>query len=250
MHFLVFQHASVEHPGIFRDFWREAGVTWTAVELDEGENIPSQLAGFDAMVVMGGPMDTWQTDKHPWLIPEVEAIRSFVCDLGRPFLGVCLGHQLLAEATGGKVGLALSSEVGPCRVDLTAACASDRLFEGLPSPLTTFQWHSAEVRSLPSNSVVLARTDACGVQAFRFGDRAWGLQFHAEVTSETVDDWGRIPEYATSLEDVLGPSAGERLAYETLELLPEFARTARHFSDRFLNCVKELRANPNTRERA
>src|SRR3972149_7849453 len=96
MKFLVLQHLAVEHPGVLRDFWHDAGVTWDAVELDEGEAIPSDLAGYDAMIAMGGPMDVWQEDAHPWLKTEKAAIRDWVVGRGGPFPGICLGHQLLA----------------------------------------------------------------------------------------------------------------------------------------------------------
>ena len=238
MNFLVFQHVDVEHPGIFRDFWREAGITWTPVELDAGEPIPTDLSRYDALVVMGGPMDVWQTDRHPWLNPEIAAIRSFVRDLGKPFLGVCLGHQLLAEALGGKCGPARAPEVGPWPVNLTDAGLEDPLFAGLPTPLGTFQWHGAEVTRLPPGATVLASTPLCDVQAMRWREHAWGMQFHSEITAETVDDWQRIPEYAQSLEDTLGPGAGERLARDTLALLPGFAATARHLNDNFLAAVR------------
>jgi GMP synthase-like glutamine amidotransferase len=238
MHFLVFQHATVEHPGIFRDFWRKGGIEWTAVELDEGQPIPSDLERYDALIVMGGPMDVWQHEQHPWLTPEIAAIHKFVVSLDRPYLGVCLGHQLLAAALGGRVALAEESEVGPCSVRLTSAAHEDALLRGLASPLTTFQWHSAEVKTLPAAVVVLAETDACRIQAFRFGPSAYGLQFHAEITTETVDDWRRIPEYRRSLEETLGHNASERLAVKTLALLPELNATARCLSDRFVEIVR------------
>ncbi len=100
MRFLVFQHLAVEHPGVFRDFFVEAGIEWDVVELDEGQPIPD-LNDYDALWVMGGPMDVWEVDDHPWLVAEKAAIREAVNDRGMPFLGCCLGHQLLANALGG-----------------------------------------------------------------------------------------------------------------------------------------------------
>jgi GMP synthase-like glutamine amidotransferase len=247
VHFLVFQHVDVEHPGIFRDFWRSAGVRWSVVELDAGDVIPQDLTAYDALVVMGGPMDVWQREEHPWLTPEIAAIRKFVVELERPYLGVCLGHQLLALALNGEVALAAQSEVGPSPVRLTPDHTNDPLLRDFPSPLTTFQWHSAEIKTLPADAVVLAETDACKVQAFRWGECAFGLQFHAEITAETVADWGRIPAYKCSLESALGPGASERLAVQTLALLPEFNRTARTLSDRFLDVVRRHHGLISTR---
>jgi GMP synthase-like glutamine amidotransferase len=241
VHFLVFQHVAVEHPGIFRDFWKDAGVRWSAIELDEGEPIPKDLTAFDALIVMGGPMDVWQREKYPWLTPEIAAIREFVVDLGRPFLGVCLGHQLLAEALGGHVGLAIQPEVGPYPVSLTRH-GDDPLLHDLPSPLTTFQWHGAEVKTLPADAVVLAHSPLCPIQAFRWGPCAFGLQFHAEISAETVDVWGRIPAYRCSLETVLGEGGSDRLAVETRAVLPELNKTARILNDRFLGVVQRSRS--------
>ncbi|MDB5159718.1 MAG: glutamine amidotransferase class-I [Mucilaginibacter sp.] len=241
MRFLVFQHVPVEHPGVFRDYWLKNDISWTTVELDEGDQIPPDLTAYDAMVVMGGPMDVWQIEEHPWLAPEIAAIREFVVELGRPFLGVCLGHQLLAKALGGHVALASVAEVGLCPVRLTRDHLQDPLLHGFASPLTTFQWHGAEVKALPKEAVVLAETDDCKVQAFRWGGCAYGFQFHAEITATTVDDWSQIPAYKQSLENVLGLGASERLAAEAAELLPQFNATAKNLSDRFVGLVTESR---------
>ena len=204
MHILVLQHARVEHPGIFRDFLSEDGHTWDPIELDKGEVLP-KLEGYDALWVMGGPMDVWQEDEHPWLVAEKALIKEAVETRGMPFLGLCLGHQLLAEALGGEVGPSKTPEIGVLDVQMTEAGATGVWMDGLPETFKVLQWHSAEVTVLPHGDVsVLATTPACTVQAMRWGPRAFSAQFHVEIEPDTVDSWAKIPEYAQALEKALG----------------------------------------------
>lgn len=231
MQILVFQHLDVEHPGVFREFWTDAGHEWSPIELDRGEIIPSSLERFDVLVVMGGPMDVWEEDLYPWLIAEKAAIRHWVRELGRPFLGICLGHQMLAEALGGSVARMERPEVGLKEVALTAAGRQDRLFEGLGRSLQTFQWHSSGVARLPQGAVVLAENDACPVQAFRWGRHAYGLQYHCEITAETVAEWDAVPAYAASLREALGDEEASRLSEVVAGRLPAFRKTAQGLND-------------------
>ncbi len=240
MRILVFQHVPAEHPGIFCQFWREHGDAWRTIELDAGQPIPD-LNDFDLLVAMGGPMDVWQEDRYPWLGPEKAAIRHWVKDLGRPFLGVCLGHQLLAAALGGVVGLMPQQEIGLGEVALTGARCNDPLFAGLASPVEVFQWHGAEVSQLPEGAEILATNSSCAVQAFRYGRHAYGLQYHVEITASTVDDWSAIPEYRASLERLLGAGATERLREMVARRLPSFASSARRLNDNLSAIVTAAR---------
>lgn len=232
MRILVFQHLAVEHPGIFRDFWAEAGHTWDAVELDEGEAIPD-LEPYDLLVVMGGPMDVWETDLYPWLVPEIAAIRTWVSELKRPYLGICFGHQLLAVALGGKVGLGKVPEVGMTDVHLTEAGQADPLLAGFPATVETFQWHGAEVQALPEGAVVLAGNGVCAVQAMRVRPHAYGFQYHVEITPTTVAEWGAVPAYAASLQTALGPELAALLDDMVAIRLPAFGTAARRLNDNF-----------------
>lgn len=225
MRILVLQHLEVEHPGSFRALWSEREACWRAVELDAGEPIPP-LEDFDMLAVMGGPMDVWEEDEHPWLVAEKAAIRRWVAELQRPYLGICLGHQLLAVSLGGEARRMARPEVGLTQVRLTAAGRADPLFAGLPERLETFQWHGVEVTHLPEGAVALASNDAASVQAMRVGRHAYGVQFHPEIIEETVSDWRRIPEYWASLQNALGPAGAEDLERQVRPRLPAFRETA------------------------
>lgn len=224
MRALVFQHVAAEHPGSFRDLMRADGVAWDAVELDEGEKIPS-LDGYDVLMVFGGPMDVWQEEEHPWLIAEKQAIREWMAT-GRPYLGVCLGHQLLADALGGKVGLMAKPEVGVTDVSLTADGTASPLFQGLGGTFPTLQWHGAAVLELPKGAKVLARNDHCPIQALQVGARAFGIQYHVELTEATVPEWGEIVEYRCALEAITGPEGQKLLEAATREKMPVFREAA------------------------
>ena len=138
-------------------------------------------------------------------------IRHAVVDHGMPFLGFCLGHQLLAEALGGRVSPMNESEVGVLDINLTASAAHDPLFKTMPSPCQSLQWHSAEVTELPPGSEVLASSPLCKVQAFKTHTHAYGIQYHMEQTSDTVPEWGCVPAYEQALENTLGSGALESL---------------------------------------
>lgn len=212
MKILVFQHIASEHPGSFREVMKAQGHSMHAVELDAGEPIPP-LENYDILLVMGGPMDVWEAQKHPWLVAEMAAIRAWV-DAGRPYLGLCLGHQLLAQACGGHVQLMTAPpEVGMSQVTVEP----DPIFAGVGPLCTCFQWHGAEVVALPPGARVLATSPGCRVQAMAIGDAAYGLQFHMELTATTATEWGGLPEYAAALERVKGPGALPGLQAEVAE---------------------------------
>ena len=219
MHILVLQHERIEHPGVFRSFLREDGHTWDAVELDEGEPLPA-LDGYDALWVMGGPMDVWQEAEHPWLVAEKAFIREAVAERGLPFFGLCLGHQLLAEALGGAVGKAKTPEVGVMDVLLTEDGASGVFFDGLPERFSCLQWHGAEVTAIPPGAQVLATSPACPAQALKWGPRAYSAQFHVEVEADTVRTWLQIPEYFAALQATLGADGPARVEADVAAALP------------------------------
>lgn len=234
MKLLVFQHLACEHPAVLRSFLKEDGISWDAVELDEGGVIPP-LEAYDMLWVMGGPMDVWDVEEHPWLIPEKRAIRKWVRELKRPFLGVCLGHQLLADALGGTCGPQRPPEVGILDIELTEAGKSDPVFSGLPHQMKALQWHSVKVAQAPDDAVILARSDVCAIQAMRIGRHTYSMQYHVELEASTIPDWGKVPAYEAALAKVRGPNALQGLAKEAEPLMPGFIANARTLYRGFMN---------------
>jgi GMP synthase-like glutamine amidotransferase len=235
MRFLVFQHIPIEHPGIFRDFFAADGIAWDAVELDAGGRIPP-LDGYDALWVMGGPMDVWEEDAYPWLVPEQATIREAV-SRGLPVMGICLGHQLLGAALGGRVAKAAQAEVGILEVELTEAGRVDPLFDGMAPRFKALQWHGAEVAEVPPGAVVLAQSPLCRVQALRVGRHAYGMQYHTELTPATVGEWSQVPAYAASLDRTLGAGALPRLEAEARRHMADFNRDSRRLYDNFMRAT-------------
>ena len=238
MRLLVFQHIDCEHPGYLRNLLARDGIPWDAIELDAGDQIP-RLEDYDALWVMGGPMDVWDVEEHPWLIAEKQAIREWVADLQRPFLGLCLGHQLLADALGGACGPQQPPEIGVCEVELTPAGMRDRIFSEMPTRQKCLQWHSVQVTKPPRDAIVLASSDVCPVQAMRVGQNAWSMQYHIEVEPDTVTNWGAVPAYKDALETNLGASALADLEKAATAAIDEFTVNAERLYDNFRAAVEQ-----------
>ena len=232
MKFLVLQHIDIEHPGVFREFMKNDNVQIDTVELDVGEKIP-KLDPYDAMIVMGGPMDTWQEEIHPWLVPEKESIYEFACVQKKPYLGLCLGAQLLGEVVGGNVNKMENPEIGILDINISN---HNSIFKSMENNIKVLQWHSYEVSDLPDSTTLLASSDVCKVQAFSF-ERAYGLQFHVEQTNETVPQWSCIPEYKTALEETLGSNALDKFTSGVDDNLDAFNNSAKIIYDNFINII-------------
>ena len=151
-----------------------------------GEKLP-EVAQVSALIVMGGAMGANDDRQHPFLGDLKNLIRSVVA-ARIPYLGVCLGGQLLAAAFGAKVVSNRWEERGTLDVSLTQEGKADRLFGGISGRFSTFQWHHDSF-DIPAGGVLLASSQACPHQAFRVGDSAWGLQFHPEVKEDIIRGW-------------------------------------------------------------
>ena len=148
--------------------------------------MPQPVSSYDALMVFGGSMHPDQDEQFAWLEREAEMLARALAE-GVPVLGVCLGAQMLARAAGAWVGRAPEPEVGWFEIELTAAGRNDPVLGVLAPRTETFQWHHYTF-GIPDGATELARSELCS-QAFRVGERAWGIQFHAEVTLEMMRAW-------------------------------------------------------------
>jgi GMP synthase-like glutamine amidotransferase len=168
-----------------------------------GEPLPAVTA-ISALIVLGGAMGANDDARHRFLTGLKQLLRSVVA-ARIPYLGICLGGQLLAAALDAPVVSHRWEELGTLSVSLTDEGTADPLFNGLAREFATFQWHHDSF-DIPAGGVLLATSHACPHQAFRVGEAAWGLQFHPEVTEPILRDWcawdqstnGRVEELAAA----------------------------------------------------
>jgi GMP synthase-like glutamine amidotransferase len=183
----VVEHAEAEGPVRIGEILEERGHRLRRVRADRGEAVPESTAELDGLVVMGGVQDAFSDEGFPSRRAELALLADAVAR-GTPTLGVCLGAQLLADAAGGAATPGAGAEIGWLPIDLTPDADDDPLLAGLPSPLTVLQWHF-DTFELPPGAVLLATSAAYRNQAFRVGERAWGLQLHVEVDEPTVSSF-------------------------------------------------------------
>jgi GMP synthase (glutamine-hydrolysing) len=214
---------------------RERGVEPVAIELDENEPLPDWRE-FDAVLAMGGPMGADDDADHPWLSAEKELVRE-VIEEGRPFLGVCLGVQLLASALGGRVYSLEGPELGLLPVELTAEGREHPLFEGVEDPFPSLQWHG-DTFELPDGAVALASSPVA-TQAFQTGERGFGIQFHLEVTPEMAREWSEVPEYRAYLAEALDPERADAFLVELQQRAEELHPTGRRLFGNWLNLAAD-----------
>jgi GMP synthase (glutamine-hydrolysing) len=212
--------------GSFDDYLVDTGVSFIIVHPYRGDQLP-HAHEVSAVIVLGGAMGAHDTDRHPFLIQLKDFIRECVAH-AIPYLGICLGGQLMADALGGAVTSGSCGEKGTLTVVLSPEGRVDPLFAGLPEEFVTFQWHNDSFAP-PDMAVSLASSPVCQGQAFRFGANAYGLQFHPEVDRSIVESWARwTKETASTVDDYLAAYTDREDSYRhaSHRLLVNFLRIA------------------------
>ena len=201
MHVLAFRHVPFEHLGLIAPALEAHGVSFEYVDLFREPSVTPGLDSAAGLIFMGGPMSA--NDNLPFLATELRLIEGAVA-AGKPVLGVCLGAQLIAKALGARVYPNEAKEIGWFPVYWTKECAGDSLFGKFNEPETVFHWHG-ETFDLPEGARLLAWSDACLRQAFRFGRNVCGIQFHLEVTPEMIADWLTEDENCADVRELAVP---------------------------------------------
>jgi GMP synthase-like glutamine amidotransferase len=184
-------------------FFVKKGISLEVVNLHEGEKLPRDLRGLEAVVSLGGPLNVYEEAEYSFLRDEDDFLKKVLAK-EIPFLGICLGSQLLAKAAGGRVVRSPQEEIGWFNIEVTEAGVKDPLFAGLPKAMEVYQWHG-DMCQLSPEAILLATAKGCPVQAFRYGPKAYGLQFHAEITDKSIDEWSKdyAPEKQLEREAML-----------------------------------------------
>jgi GMP synthase (glutamine-hydrolysing) len=233
---LVVESSRAAPAGRLGTWLADAGLLLDVRRPYAGDSLPG-LRGFAALLVLGGPMHPHDDEVAPWLPATRELLRDAVRD-GLPALGICLGAQLLAVALGGRVTPAPDGpEIGPGLVAKRDLAAEDRLFRPVPFTPDVLHWHYDVVAELPPGAVPLATSTRYPHQAFRVGERAWGVQFHVETTPEAVRGWAaddalRLAELGYDL-----PAAVAR--WDLAALHEDLAAAWQPFARRFAELVRE-----------
>jgi GMP synthase (glutamine-hydrolysing) len=230
---LVFQHVPYEPLGTLDPLLKESGFRLRYVNFGRVPAARPSLDKYEALIVLGGPMNSDQIGSYPNLITEVEIIREAV-ERNMSVLGICLGAQLLAKALGGTVRRNPEREIGWYDIELTDAGLADPILSAFSRRQRVFQWHEDGIE-LPPGGELLASSEVSPVQAFRYQDHAYGLQFHLEVDRSLIDRWLGVPDHAAILAEEAANIDPDAIRAETREMIGPLQALSRETFSRWVD---------------
>jgi GMP synthase (glutamine-hydrolysing) len=234
MNVLIIKHVDMEGPGLVEDFLKRERIPYEILSPRSNTRFPKPH-GFTHIVLLGGPMNVYEEDHYPFLKGEDLFIKEAI-QRGMRILGFCLGAQLISKALGAKVYRAPKKEIGWYDVSLTEDGTGDSLFSGFPKTFSVFQWHE-DTFEIPRAARLTATSPSVPNQAFRYGENAYGLQFHLEVTEAMIREW--MNEYEEEFQYPKSPP------FSKDEILTQTESNIEAYSKRGMNSLRSFFWNPH-----
>ena len=229
MNVLIVKHVEVEGPGLIEECLTDHHIPYRILDLEFDPRFP-KVDDFTHIVLLGGPMNVYEEDRYSFLKPEDLFIKEAI-QRGKRILGICLGAQLISKALGAKVYKAAAKEIGWYNILMTEEGAKDSLFSFFPKTFPAFQWHG-DTFGLPPAGKLIATSSPVPNQAFRYGENAYGLQFHLEVVEGMIQEW--LKEYEKEFAGGEHPHfSKEEILLDTRIMWAEYAKRGRMFISRF-----------------
>ncbi|BDU16959.1 type 1 glutamine amidotransferase [Lysobacter auxotrophicus] len=236
---LVFQHVAAEPLGTLDRLIRRRGHRIRFANFERQPELEPNVDRYRGLVVLGGPMNVEDQARRPHLKTELRAIEAML-EQGKPVLGICLGAQLLAHVLGAPVRRHEAPEIGWYPLNTTQAGREDPVLSPLGDTAPVFQWHRYRFE-VPREAAHLASTAGCDQQAFRYGENAYGFQFHLEMDEALIERWLANPAYREELAELRGldPARAdvETIRRHTREHIAGMQSRADEVFNRFLDLV-------------
>ncbi|NWG01516.1 MAG: type 1 glutamine amidotransferase [Syntrophaceae bacterium] len=234
MNVLIVKHIEIEGPGLIEIYLKKEKIPNQILNLGTGFPLP-KLDSFTHIVILGGPMNVYEENRYPFLREEDFFIKEAI-QRGKSILGICLGAQLIAKALGAKVFKSPEKEIGWYDVSLTRIGSIDPLFSNLPKTFSVFQWHE-DTFEIPHGARLIATSSSVLYQAFRYGDNAYGLQFHLEVTEGMIQEWiGNYEEESKDLSSSPRFSKAEMMTETEIKIETYTKRGMKFLKNFFMKC--------------
>lgn len=234
MNVLIIKHVDIEGPGLVGDCLKEENIPHRIINLETGDHFP-KVDDLSHLVILGGGMNVYEEDRYPFLKNEDLFIKEAI-QRGKSVLGISLGSQLIAKALGAKVFKAPLKEIGWYNVSLTEEGSRDPLFSILPKTFPVFQWHE-DTFEIPKGAKLLATSTAIPSQAFRYGENAYGLQFHLEVTKKMIREW--MESYELEFDGSQPPLLSKlKILTETERKIETYKKRRMSFLKRFFSTIQ------------